>query len=115
MKKLILILAICYSAGCSQVSETKGTKTATTTKPKKPFSEMTAMEVAQDPAAYGFKKGGEIIDGVIRGNDVYNADLSMVYGINKQWVKQDLGGKVHLLTIHYDKSGKVLNARWGGF
>jgi hypothetical protein len=84
-------------------------------KPKKPFSEMTAKEVAQDPAAYGFKKGGEIIDGVMHGNDIYNGDLSMVYGINKQWVRQDPGGKVHVLTIHYDKSGKVLNARWGGF
>jgi len=84
-------------------------------KPKKPFSEMTAMEVAQNPAAYGFKIGGEMNDGVMSGREAYNADLSMVIGINKQWLRTDPGGKVRVLTVHYDKSGKVLNARWGGF
>jgi hypothetical protein len=77
---------------------------------------MTAMEVAQSgPASYGFKIGGEMNDGVMSGREAYNADLSMVYGINKQWLRTDPDGKVRVLTVHYDKSGKVLNARWGGF
>jgi hypothetical protein len=99
----------------AQQSATKVAPPKPVEKPKKPFSEMTAMEVAQDPAAYGFKIGGEMNDGVMSGREAYNADLSMVYGINKQWLRTDPDGKVHVLTVHYDKSGKVLNARWGGF
>lgn len=46
MKKLILILGICYSTGCSQVFETKGTKTVTATKPE--------VYHVMDPQGVGF-------------------------------------------------------------
>lgn len=83
-------------------------------KPKKPFSEMTAMEVAQNPAEYGFKKTATMNDGVMSGSDAYNDDLSMVIGRNEQWQLAKKDGKVLVLTVHVE-NGKPARARWAGF
>lgn len=112
MKKLILILilASCYFAGWSQGTTHwwPGTKSATPTKPKKPFSEMTAMEVAQNPAACGFKKGGSMSTSPVQGSDLEPSR-------DDQWTKETSDGKLYILTIHYDKNGKIVYAKWGGF
>jgi len=83
-------------------------------KPKKPLSEMSAFEVAQNPAEYGFKKTATMDDGVMSGNDVYNGDLSMVIGRNEQWQLKKKDGTVLVLTVHME-NGKPAKARWGGF
>jgi hypothetical protein len=78
-------------------------------KPKKPFTEMTAMEVAQSgPASYGFKKGGSMVTSPVNGSDLEPSR-------DDQWIKETKDGKVYILTIHYDKSGKMVYAKWGGF
>jgi hypothetical protein len=81
---------------------------------KKPFSEMTALEVALNPAAYGFKKNGSLIDGTMNGSDIYMGNQTMIMGVNQQWVKHDPDGKDMVLSVHLEK-GKPVYARWGGF
>ena len=81
---------------------------------KKKFEDMTALEVAQNPTDYGFEKISEMDDGTMSGKEAYNADLSMVAGINKQWVKKNSDGKTLVLTVHYDND-KPSIARWGGY
>ena len=110
MKKVILILifTISYSAGWGQVPKTTGTNTAATTKPKKPFSQMTAMEVAQNPAAYGFKKGGSMVTSPVNGSDFEPSR-------DVQWTKETRNGKLYILTVHHNKNGKIVYAKWGGF
>ena len=80
----------------------------------KKFEDMTAMEVAQDPAAYGFEKGGDMVDGVMSGTDAHFGDQSWIRGINKQWTKKTPDGKAYILTIHYEND-KIQAAKWGGF
>jgi hypothetical protein len=83
-------------------------------KPKKPFSEMTAMEVAQNPAAYGFVKNGDLINGVMVGRDIYIGNQTMIAGENRQWVKHKPDGNDIYLSVHFEQ-GKPTYARWGGF
>jgi PBP1b-binding outer membrane lipoprotein LpoB len=87
---------------------------APTPAPKKKFEDMTALEVAQNPTEYGFEKICEMNNGTMSGRESYNADLSMVAGMNKQWVKKNSDGKTLVLTVHYDNDQPVF-ARWGGF
>lgn len=82
--------------------------------PKKKFEDMTALEVAQNPTEYGFEKISEMNNGTMSGRDAYNADLSMVVGMNKQFVKKNADGKTLVLTVHYDND-KPTFARWGGY
>ena len=75
---------------------------------------MTAIEVAQDPAAYGFVKNGELDDGVMEGGDIYIGNQTMVRGVNVQWVKHNSDGHDMYLSVHFEQ-GKPTYARWGGF
>ena len=77
--------------------------------PKKKLEEMTAMEVARDPAAYGFKKGGSTMTeptaaGLLAGMKPSRTD---------QWTKETEGGKLYLLAITY-QDDKMVSARWSG-
>ena len=83
-------------------------------KSKNPLSEMSALEVAHNPAKYGFKKTATMNDGVMSGNDAYNGDLSMVIGRNEQWQLKKDDGTVLVLTVHWE-NGRPASARWGGF
>lgn len=96
------------SQPASQQSVTQVAPRKHVEKPKKPFSEMTAMEVAQNPAEYGFKKGGSMVTSPVNGSDLEPSR-------DDQWIKETKDGKVYILTIHYDKSGKMVYAKWGGF
>jgi hypothetical protein len=98
----------------NQQSATQAAPPQPVEKPKKPLSEMTAMEVAQNPAEYGFKKTATMNDGVMSGSDVYNGDLSMVIGRNEQWQLKKKDGTALVLTVHME-NGKPARARWGGF
>jgi hypothetical protein len=82
--------------------------------PKKKFEEMTALEVAQNTTEYGFEKLAEMNNGTMSGRESYNADLTMVAGVNKQYVKKTSDGKPLILTVHYE-NGQPSFARWGGF
>ena len=79
-------------------------------KPKKRFEDMTAMEVAQDPAAYGFEKGGSM--------ETNPTEAGLRAGMkpsrDDQWTKKTSDGKLYILTIHYE-DGKLVSAKWGGF
>lgn len=75
---------------------------------KKSFKNMTAIEVAQDPAAYGFKKGGTMALSPVKGS-------TMKPSYYQQWIKKASAGRVYILTIHYDMGGKIISAKWGGF
>jgi len=86
----------------------KDTQPKAVEKAKKPLSEMSAMEVAQNPAAYGFKKGGSMALSPVPGSDLEPSK-------DDQWTKEDEDGKLYILTIHYDKNGKIVSAKWGGF
>ncbi len=66
------------------------------------------MEVAQNPAEYGFKKGGSMVTSPVNGSDLEPSR-------DDQWIKETKDGKVYILTIHYDKNGKMVYAKWGGF
>jgi hypothetical protein len=71
---------------------------------------MTAMEVAQDPAAYGFEKGGSMetnptAAGVAAGMKPSRDD---------QWTKKTSDGKLYILTIHFEDD-RMVYAKWGGF
>ena len=82
--------------------------------PTKKVEDMTALEVAQNPTVYGFEKISEMNNGTMSGREAYNADLTMVVGMNKQWVKKNADGKTLILTVHYDND-KPTVARWGGY
>jgi hypothetical protein len=69
---------------------------------------MSAREVAANPTAYGFTKGGAMITTPVNGS-------SLEPSRDEQWTKEAPGGKVYILTIHYDKNGKMVFAKWGGF
>ena len=73
---------------------------------KKPLSEMSAMDVAKNPAAYGFKKGGSISE-----VPEYGGGEASTYD---QWTNKTSDGRLYILTIHYDKNRKILDAKWGG-
>lgn len=100
--------AAATSPSASQQSGTQAAPSKPVEKPKKPFSEMTAMEVAQNPAEYGFKKGGSMVTSPVNGSDLEPSR-------DDQWIKETKDGKVYILTIHYDKNGKMVYAKWGGF
>jgi peptidoglycan hydrolase-like protein with peptidoglycan-binding domain len=78
---------------------------------KKRFEDMTAMEVAANPTACGFEKGGSF-------ETTPNAEglrQGMEPSRDEQWTKETPDGKVYILTIHYDKNNKLVFAKWGGF
>jgi hypothetical protein len=75
---------------------------------QKRLEDMTAIEVAQNPAAYGFTKGGTMSMVPVKGS-------TMEPSRDEQWTKKVSNGKIYILTIHYDKDGKMVSARWGGF
>jgi len=77
----------------------------------KSFQNKTPLEVAQDPAAYGFKQGGTI---ETTPNEA-GLRLGLEPSKNVQWTKEASDGKRYVLTIHYDKDGKLASAKWGGF
>lgn len=89
---LVFIIFAGFFAGCSQ----------------KRLEDMKAIEVAQNPAAYGFVKGGSMEFRPIPGSG-YEPTR------DDQWTKKTADGKLLILTIHYDKDGKLLSAKWGGF
>ena len=77
---------------------------------EKRFEDMTAIEVAQDPAAYGFVKSGS------KRTDPTEAGLraGMKPSRDDQWTKKTPDGKLYILTIHYEDD-KLVSAKWGGF
>ena len=75
---------------------------------QKRLEDMTASEVAQNPAAYGFVKGGTSHLVPVNGSNMEPSRYD-------QWTKKTPDGKMYILTIHYDKNGKMVNAKWGGF
>jgi hypothetical protein len=122
-----LIMAAMLLAGCTKSNEPTPTTATNTTSavidkataqappstsasPKKKFENMTALEVAQDPAAYEFKKGGSMVTSP-------NA-LGLSEGLkpsrDDQWTKDAADGKAYILTIHYEDD-KIVYAKWGGF
>jgi hypothetical protein len=103
-------------ANHQSVAGAKGAAEARTASPspkapvKKRFEDMTALEVAKNPAAYGFKQGGSMAitptaEGVREG---------FPSSRDEQWIKES-DGKLYILTIHYDDHGKLVSAKWGGF
>jgi hypothetical protein len=83
----------------------------------KTLDHVAPLEVAQDPAAYGFQEIAEMKDGVanvISGDRVTLGDMTMVAGVNKEYAKDNSDGKQLILTAHYD-NGKLTAAKWGGF
>jgi hypothetical protein len=120
-KTLIIVLVLAFGGmSCKKVGEPNGAKSSAEVRKasppsnppvKKRFEDMTALEVAQDPAAYGFEKGGSMVmtptaDGVREG---------VAPSRDEQWTKKTEDGRVYILTIHYDKDGKLVHAKWGGF
>ena len=68
---------------------------------------MTASQVAKNPAAYGFTKGGAMVITPVNGS-------SLPPSRDEQWTKE-ANGRVYILTIHYDRNHKMVYAKWGGF
>lgn len=73
----------------------------------KSLENMTADEVAKIPLLTAFRKGA-----------AWSPRLSkapLEPSRDEQWIKNTSDGKVYVLTIHYDKNGKMAYAKWGGF
>lgn len=137
---IVLIIIGVHLTGCSQKSKTTESAPITTTNnnttltnppqaaqpvpaatnavpqtsppraTKKKFEEMTALEVAQDPAAYGFEKGGSMETTLTQAG----IDAGMKPSRDEQWTKQATNGQLYILTIHYEDD-KIVYAKWGGF
>jgi len=67
-----------------------------------------AYEVALCPDAYGFKQGGTMAFTPVNGSALEPSS-------DRQWIKTYSNGQRTILTIHYDKNGKLIYAKWGGF
>jgi peptidoglycan hydrolase-like protein with peptidoglycan-binding domain len=99
------------AGGVMSAADTRASSSAPKPPVKKRFEDMTALEVAQDAAAYGFERGGGMVttptaDGVREGFPASR---------DEQWIKKTPEGKLYILTVHYDKDGKLMAAKWGGF
>jgi hypothetical protein len=66
---------------------------------------MTALELAQDPAAYGFKKGGSMKTNPTEAGIAAGMKPSR----DDQWTKKTPEGKLYLLGIHYEDD-KIVDA-----
>jgi hypothetical protein len=75
---------------------------------QKDCSSMSADEVAKDPASCGYTQGGTMGFEPVNGSKLPRSH-------DDQWTKKMPGNKISILTIHYDESGKMVSAHWGGF
>jgi hypothetical protein len=72
--------------------------------------EPTIMDIAADPAAYGFERGGGMTFTPNQAGAAEGYQVSQW----QQWVRHNANGTLDILTIRV-KDGKVLDAHWGGF